>query len=228
MKNIIVMAVLLLICQLCMTAIAGEMTDITAHNNFSARNGVPVNPPKISYVTNGKPLQGWVFTQSTGSTDIMYVSIDSGNNYISTANPAGGTGTYEGSGNPIIFNTNPGINKPVVLKMNSIGPGGNNNFFNNATAFDGWIRVKALGFSGYAKGGKNIGDGVWLGWADNVWALPKDDPNYQWDDLVFILQGVTPIITDGYGHTDTINLPPVIIGNRLIVTSWREENKYQP
>jgi hypothetical protein len=233
MKNITVMAVLLLTCQLCLTAMAGgQIYNITEHNVFSSRNGVAINPPQISYVTNGKPLQGWVFCQQTGSTDIMTVSYDG--NFI--ARQAGGNVSpdpnyYEGSGDTIVFNSTPVANKPVVLKMNSNYGYGNINYFNNDTAFDGWIRVKTLSFSGYANGSTNIGDGVWLGWADNILTgqRPKDNPNYHYDDLVFILQGVTPIITDSYGNTDTVNLanfPSAYSGNRLVVTSWREENKY--
>jgi hypothetical protein len=220
MKTLCATAGLLLTCLFVLTVNgADDMRTIMNNNVYTG----PVSPPKIFFRTNGKPLQGWIFSSETTTKIYMTVSVDSGKTYP-YATVTGSTNTSDEStwGTETVFASTMTAGLPVVVKCStdcSANP--RVVYYNNKSATDGWVHLKAFQFPGYENpvinGGVNIGDGVWLGWED--WLGVHDDFN----DLCFILQGVTPYATDGV-NTVPIKLPPVTKGIRRVY--WQEQNVY--
>jgi hypothetical protein len=219
--NIRTAAILLLICQFVTTAVAGEMRNIMYKNAFFADSGNhnAIQTPTISFVTNGDPLKGWLFASETSSNLTMSVSVDSGKNYLGTT-ATNDTVENNWGTSTIDFGMTPKAGLPVVVKMHSLDKDKNNfDYYSNTVAADGWCHLRALDFPlGYKSGSANVGSGVWLGWED--WIGVHDDYN----DMCFILQGIGVRASDGTNTVD-VKLPKV---NGTRMTSWKEENVYQP
>jgi hypothetical protein len=221
MKTLCAAAGLLLACQFVMTA--GADDDMRSIMNNNVYTG-PVSPPKIFFRTNGKPLQGWIFASETTTKIMMKVSTDSGSTYP-YATVTGSTSTTDEStwGAKTVFAATMTANLPVVVKCSCYCAtyGTRDVHFNNKASSDGWVHLKAFDFPGYTNpvlnGGVAVGDGVWLGWED--WMTTHDD--YQ--DMCFILQGVTPFATDGV-TTVPVKLPTVTKGIHMV--NWVEQNVF--